>query len=48
MANSWVSHLKEYANKKKMKYNDALKSAECKAEYKKNKPKCFDMRPALN
>lgn len=42
MANSWVSHVKEYANKKKMKYNDALKSAECKAEYQKNKPKSSD------
>jgi len=42
MANSWVSHVKAYADKKKMKYNDALKSAECKAEYQKNKPKSSD------
>ncbi len=40
--NSWVSHVKAYAEKKKMKYNDALKSAECKAEYQKNKPKSSD------
>ena len=42
MANNWVSHVKAYAEKKKMKYNDALKSAECKAEYQKNKPKSSD------
>ena len=35
MVNSWVLHVKAYAEKKKMKYNDALKSAECKAEYKR-------------
>jgi len=39
MANNWVNHVKEFSEKKKIKYTDAMKSAECKAEYEKNKPK---------
>ncbi len=42
MANSWILHVLDFANKKKMKYNDALKSADCKAEYQKNKSKSMD------
>jgi hypothetical protein len=42
MANSWIEHVRDFANKKKMKYNDALKSADCKAEYQKNKSKSMD------
>ncbi len=34
MANAWIEHVKSYCQKKGMKYNDALKSAECKAAYK--------------
>ena len=42
MANNWVSHVKEYAEKKKIKYTDAMKSQECKDLYQKNKPKTAD------
>jgi hypothetical protein len=34
MPNKWVSYVKDYAAKNGMKYNEALKSAECKAGYK--------------
>ncbi len=34
MPNKWVSYVKDYAAKNGIKYNDALKSAECKAGYK--------------
>lgn len=33
--NPWVSHVKKWAAKNNMKYGDALKSAACKAAYKK-------------
>jgi len=39
MPNAWILHVKEFADKKKMKYNDALKSQECKDAYKSSKPK---------
>lgn len=39
MPNAWITHVKEFADKKKMKYNDALKSQECKDAYKNSKPK---------
>lgn len=42
MANSWITHVREFAIRKKMKYTDALKSADCKAEYQENKPKSND------
>ena len=42
MANTWITHVKAYAEKKKMKYTDAMKSEECKSEYDKNKPKFND------
>lgn len=42
MPNAWVSFVKEYSEKKKMKYNDAMKSAECKEEYQKQKPKSME------
>ena len=49
MPNTWVSFVKEFASKKKMKYNEALKSADCKAEYQKNKPKSSDdMKREMN
>jgi len=39
MPNAWITHVKEFADKKKMKYTDALKSQECKDAYKSKKPK---------
>ena len=42
MPNAWVSFVKEFSDKKKMKYNDAMKSAECKEAYQKQKPKSMD------
>ena len=42
MANSWILHVLDFSNKKKMKYSDALKSADCRAEYQKNKSKSMD------
>ena len=49
MPNTWVSFVKEFANKKKMKYNEALKSADCKAEYHSKKPKSSeDMKREMN
>lgn len=35
---SWVEHVKKYSNDKKIKYNEAMKSQECKDLYHKNKP----------
>ena len=35
MVNSWISYVKDYASKKGIKYNDALKDPACKAGYKK-------------
>ena len=37
MPNTWVSFVKEFADKKKIKYNDAMKSSECKDAYQKTK-----------
>lgn len=34
---AWIDHVKDYAKQKEMKYTDALKSAECKELYHKNK-----------
>ena len=42
MPNAWITHVKEFSDKKKMKYTDALKSQECKDAYKENKPKSMD------
>ena len=42
MPNNWISHVKSFADKKKIKYTEALMSAECKEEYRKNKPKSSD------
>lgn len=42
MPNAWITHVRDFADKKKMKYTEALMSAECKAEYQKNKPKTND------
>lgn len=39
MPSAWILHVKEFADKKKLKYTDALKSQECKESYHKNKPK---------
>lgn len=39
MPNAWITHVKEFADEKKMKYTDALKSQECKDAYKSKKPK---------
>ena len=35
--NSWIKHVKEYAIKHKMKFNEALKNSNCKAAYKSSK-----------
>ena len=49
MPNNWISHVKSFADKKKIKYTDALKSQECKEEYQKNKPKSSDdMKQDMN
>jgi len=42
MPNAWITHVKEFSDKKKMKYTDALKSQECKDAYKEKKPKSMD------
>ena len=33
---SWIQHVNFFAKAKGMKYNEALKSSECKNSYKKN------------
>jgi hypothetical protein len=33
----WIQHVKTFAKAKGMKYNEALKSSECKNSYKKQK-----------
>ena len=33
----WIQHVKNFAKSKGMKYNEALKSSECKNSYKKQK-----------
>ena len=33
--NSWILHVKNFASKKGIKYNEALKDPECKLSYKK-------------
>jgi len=49
MPNNWISHVKSFADKKKIKYTDAFKSQECKEEYQKNKPKSSDdMKQDMN
>ncbi len=49
MPNAWITHVKEFSDKKKMKYTDALKSQECKDAYKENKPKSMDeMKQEMN
>lgn len=37
MTNPWIAHVKAYAMKHKMKYNEALKDPTCKSSYKKKK-----------
>jgi len=34
---AWIEHVKEFAKQKEIKYTEALKSAECKELYHKNK-----------
>lgn len=34
MANKWIEHVKAFAKKMNMKYNEALKHPDCKASYK--------------
>ncbi len=33
----WIQHVKKFAKGKGMKYNEVLKSSECKNRYKKQK-----------
>lgn len=42
MANAWILHVRDFADKKKMKYTEAMKSQECKDAYKKGKPQSND------
>ena len=35
MANSWINHVKNFAKKHNIKYNEALKHPDCKSSYKK-------------
>ena len=39
MASAWVTHVKSFAQKHKIKYGEALKNAQCKSEYHKSKGK---------
>ena len=39
MKSLWITHVKSFAQKHKMKYGDALKNAQCKSEYHKSKGK---------
>jgi len=39
MPSAWISHVKDFSDKKKIKYTDALKSQECRESYHSNKPK---------
>ena len=39
MASAWVTHVKEFSKKHKMKYGEALKKSQCKTEYHKSKGK---------
>ncbi len=37
MANAWITFVKDYAKKKGLKYNDALKDKGLKSAYEKSK-----------
>jgi DNA adenine methylase len=37
MTNPWIAHVKAYATKHNMKYNEALKDPKCKSSYQKKK-----------
>ena len=39
MTSKWVTHVQQWSKKHKMKYNEALKNAQCKVEYHKSKGK---------
>ncbi len=39
MKSSWITHVKSFAQKHKIKYSEALKNAKCKSEYHKSKGK---------
>ena len=46
----WVNHVKAFSEKHKMKYNEAMKSKQCKDEYHKKKgkqPEMKDMVPKI-
>ena len=45
--NSWVQHCKNFAAKKGIKYNEALKDPECKATYKKGSGLLSDVKKAV-
>jgi len=44
--NSWIQHCKNFAAKKGIKYNEALKDPECKATYKKGEGLVSDLKSA--
>ena len=35
MPNNWINHVKNFAKKHSIKYNEALKHPDCKSSYKK-------------
>jgi hypothetical protein len=39
MKSSWITHVKSFAQKHKIKYGEALKNSQCKSEYHKSKGK---------
>ena len=39
MASAWVTYVKEFSKKHKMKYGEDLKNSQCKSEYHKSKGK---------
>ena len=36
MTNPWIEHVKAFAEKNGLKYNESLKHSDCKASYKKS------------
>ena len=47
----WVNHVKQFSEKHKMKYNEAMKNKQCKDEYQKKKgkqPVMNDMKPKMS
>jgi len=43
MASAWITFVKDFAKKNNLKYNEALKSADCKKEYHASKGKGLEV-----